>query len=198
MGRHTRSKRNRLSRGVEVRRRRRMVGWGTSAGAVMAFGLGPLGAAPSAHADIEDVIIDPIISAISGFDPSLGADLSTVMGDFVSSGWLDSLGPDFSGVDSALGAASSGASLVPDTGSALSSAAVSGADASGNLAQTWEQDWITSQFGTEVDDAINSYVDKVDPSLVGDSCGLICNGADGTSGGTLADGGWPGRWGVGR
>ena len=142
----------------------------------MAFGLGPLGAAPSAHADIEDVIIDPIISAISGFDPSLGADLSTVMGDFVSSGWLDSLGPDFSGVDSALGAASSGASLVPDTGSALSSAAVSGADvsgadASGNLAQTWEQDWITSQFGTEVDDAINSYVDKVDPCWWGIAAG---------------------------
>ena len=44
--------------------------------------------------------------------------------------------------------------------------------------------------------AINRFADKVDPSLVGDSCGLICNGAEGTSGGTLpeADGQDGGVW----
>jgi len=59
--------------------------------------------------------------------------------------------------------------------------------------QGLEQDWITSQFGTQVDTSINTWADKVDPSLVGDSCGLICNGADGL-GFDVGGGGWPGRW----
>ena len=184
MARHTRSKRNRQSGNAKARRRR-VVGWGTSAGAVLAFGTGPWGVAP-AHADELDVIVDPIINALSSVDPTLGADVSTLLGDFTTS-W-NGVAADFSGVDLALGAASSAAGVVPDTSSAASDtvAAVSGADAWGTVSQGLEQDWITSQFGSQVDSSINTLAERVDPSLVGDSCGLICNGADGTSGGTLA------------
>ena len=66
MARHTRSKRNRQSRNAKARRRRRALGLGSSAGAMLAFGLGPLGVAPSAHADEFDVIVDPIVNAIAG------------------------------------------------------------------------------------------------------------------------------------
>src|SRR3984957_3655880 len=75
MSRHTRSKRNRQSRSAQGRRR--VVGWGTSAGAVLAFGLGPWGVAPAAHADEFEVILEPIVNALSGVDPLLGADVST-------------------------------------------------------------------------------------------------------------------------
>lgn len=44
-----------------------MVGLGSGAGAVLAFGLGPLAAAPPAHADEFDVIIDPIINSLIGW-----------------------------------------------------------------------------------------------------------------------------------
>ena len=63
MSRHTRSKRNRQSRGAQARRRR-VAGWGTSAGAALAFGLGPWGVAPPARADILDLVIDPIIAPL--------------------------------------------------------------------------------------------------------------------------------------
>ena len=62
-GRHS-SKRNQRS-GRATARRRRVVGLGGGAGAVLAFGMGPLGGAPTAHADEFDVIIDPIINALS-------------------------------------------------------------------------------------------------------------------------------------
>ncbi|MGA9491102.1 MAG: hypothetical protein WBV80_12765, partial [Mycobacterium sp.] len=174
------------------------MGWSSSAGAALAFGLGPLGVMPAAHADGLDVILDPIFNALSSVDPSLGADVSTVLGDVTgSSGW-DSVVAGLGGVDSALGAASSAASVVPETGWAASDtgAAVSGVDSSGAWAQTLEQDWITSSFGSQVDNSINTFAEKVDPSVVGDSCGLICNGADGTGGGSLsaADGQAGGVW----
>src|SRR5271167_2213729 len=87
MSRHTRSKRNRQSRNAQARRRR-VVGWGTSAGAVVAFGLGPWGVAPAAHADGLDVILDPIINSLSSVDPLLGVDVSTLLGDVsTASGW---------------------------------------------------------------------------------------------------------------
>jgi hypothetical protein len=66
MARQHGSKRNRRSGSDNARRRRRVVGWGTSAGAVFAFGMGPLGAAAPAHADGLDVILDPIINSILG------------------------------------------------------------------------------------------------------------------------------------
>ena len=109
MSRHTRSKRNRQSRRVQGRRR--VVGLGGGVGAVLTFGLGPLGVAPTAHADEFDVIIDPIINAIAnslggvvdplaGIDPSAVADLgalSTAATDVTSTSGLG-----LSGVDSAL------------------------------------------------------------------------------------------------
>ena len=83
MSRHTRSKRNRQSRSAEAHRRRRVLGFGSGAGVVLAFGLGPLAAAPPAHADGLDVILDPIINAIAEslggvVDPSVAVDLSTL------------------------------------------------------------------------------------------------------------------------
>ncbi len=120
MSRHTRSKRNRQSRNVKAGRRR-VLGLGTGAGAVLAFGMGPLGLAPSAHADVLDVIIDPIINSLSSVDPTLGADVGTLAGD-VTGSW-DPLVGGLSGVDSALGAASSAAGVVPDFGSATGAAA---------------------------------------------------------------------------
>ena len=49
---------NRRSRNAEARRRRRVVGFGTGAGAVLAFGMGPLGAAPP-HQEHAGVGIPP-------------------------------------------------------------------------------------------------------------------------------------------
>src|SRR6202034_4897060 len=81
-------------------------------------------------------------------------------------------------------------------GADSSSAAASGVDVWTSLAQGVEQGWITSQLGSQVDTALNTWAERVDPSLVGDSCGLICNGADGTGGGSLAaaDGQAGGVW----
>ncbi|MGA9488980.1 MAG: hypothetical protein WBV80_01840, partial [Mycobacterium sp.] len=187
MARHRDTKRNYRSLHAEALRRR-VAGLIAIAGAFVAFGLGPLGVAPAAHADEFDVIVDPIINALSSVDPLLGADVSTVLGDVTTSSGWESVVADLGGVDSALGAASSAASVVPETGWAASDsgAAVSGAESWSTLAHGLEQDWITSQFGSQVDTSINTFAEKVDPSLVGDSCGLICNGADGTSGGTFA------------
>ena len=47
----------------------------------MAFGLSTLAAAPPAHADEFELIIEPIINSLSSIDPTLGADLSAVLGD---------------------------------------------------------------------------------------------------------------------
>ena len=68
-GRHTSKKNERSSKAKT--RRRQIAGWGTGAGAVLAFGLGPLASAPAAQADVFDVIIDPLINAIGGSMGSL-------------------------------------------------------------------------------------------------------------------------------
>src|ERR1700727_4002763 len=47
-----------------VDRWRRVIGWGSSAGAALTFTIGPLAAIPAAHADGLDVIVDPIINAV--------------------------------------------------------------------------------------------------------------------------------------
>ena len=128
-GRHS-SKRNRQSRRAEARHRRRVVGLGWGAPALLAFGLGPLGVAPAAHADEFDVIFDPIINAVSSVDPTLGADLSMVVGDFTT--WWNSLVTDFSSLEPALGATSSTASVVSDT----SSSAVQATDSLAGLSSS--------------------------------------------------------------
>jgi hypothetical protein len=97
MARHRITKQNRRSRSAKARRRG-VVGLGTSAGAFLAFGLTPLAAAPAAHADEVDLVLEPIINSLASVDPTVGADLS---------GWLANL-------DSVFAAASSvDASAVP-------------------------------------------------------------------------------------
>ena len=88
----------------------------------------PLAMTPSAHADEFDVIIDPIINAISSIDPTLGTDLTAALGDFTTSSGWDSVPADFSSLDSSFGASSSVASVVPET----SPAAEQALTASGN------------------------------------------------------------------
>ena len=170
MARHSRSKRNRQLRGVPRRGRRGVLGLGTGAGAFLAFGLGPLAAAPSAHADEFDVIIDPLINAIAG---SLGG----VAAGSAAVPELGSLG--LGGTESTAGV---GLGSLSDVGSV---AAASPFDA---WLHGLEQDWINSGFGQQVDTALNDWFNQVDPSadLTTGACGLICNGADGVGGGTLA------------
>src|ERR1700744_3751546 len=84
-GQHS-SRRNRRERTAKAGRRR-AVGLGTSAGAFLTFGMGPLATAPAANADEFDLITDPIINSLSGSlagavdsfaglaDPSAGLDL---------------------------------------------------------------------------------------------------------------------------
>src|ERR1700743_1370061 len=115
MARRHSSKRNQRSSNAKALRRR-VAGLIGSAGAFLAFGLTPLAAAPAAHADIEDLFVEPIINSLSSIDPVLGADLSTVVGDVTSSSGWDSVVADFGGVDSVLGASSSVAGVVSDTG----------------------------------------------------------------------------------
>jgi len=177
------SKRNRKACNAEALRRA-VVGLIASVGAFLAFGMTPLAMTPSAHADEFELIIDPVINSISSIDPTPGTDLTAALGDFTTSSGWDPVLADFSSLDSLFGASSSVASVVPDTSSAASdtSSAASSADSWNTFIQGLEQDWITSPSGTEVDNAINTMAEKADPAMVGDYCGLICNGANGLPG----------------
>jgi len=172
MARHNRSKRNRQVRTAKDRRRW-VVGLGSGAGVFLAFGSTPLAAAPPAHADFE-AIVEPIINALSSVDPVLGADVSTLVGD-VTTAWDNSLAADFGSVGSMLGTANS---VFPDTGAAASVPSAAGANLWSNFTQGLEQDWASSPFGTQVDNTLNAFAEKVDPALVGNGCGLICNSAE--------------------
>src|ERR1700751_3410333 len=73
--------------GSNTKTRRRRVLWlGTGAGAVLAFGLGPLAGAPAAHADILDAVIDPIMQQLAD------ASAAAVDGTTASTAGLDFLG----------------------------------------------------------------------------------------------------------
>src|SRR5271163_2963201 len=76
-------KRNRRPRNAKALRRA-VVRLIASAGAFLAFGITPLAMTPSAHADEFDVIIDPIINAISSIDPTLGTDLTAALANLDS------------------------------------------------------------------------------------------------------------------
>jgi hypothetical protein len=109
MTRHGRSKRNHQTRGVPGRGRLRVLGLGTGAGALLAFGLGPLAAAPAAHADGLDAIIDPVINAISASlgDLAVGSAAVPELGAASSAdSWLQALEQSWSAfpqqVDTAL------------------------------------------------------------------------------------------------
>jgi hypothetical protein len=102
--RHKNVERRRRSRSTVARRR--VVALGMSAGAFLAFGSTPLASAPSAHADIDDLIVDlldpaswgglgfdlpgadeavtnPVLAASSTIDPAalLGGDLNSAPAD---------------------------------------------------------------------------------------------------------------------
>src|SRR5581483_6993525 len=104
-----------------------------------------------------------------------------------------------------------GAAAVPD----LSGLAVNAADPTAGLDigalsdaggaspfDAWmhglEQTWITSPLGQQVDTLLNDWFNQADPAAdtTGGACGLVCNGADGTPDGTLAqaDGQGGGVW----
>ncbi|MGH3562799.1 MAG: hypothetical protein ACRDTN_13645 [Mycobacterium sp.] len=77
-GRRGRVRHNRRCRDSKAfRRNRRVAGVAVAAGGFLALGITPA-TAPSAHADLEDLIIQPIIDAIdhavTAFDPGLDAD----------------------------------------------------------------------------------------------------------------------------
>ena len=167
-GRHS-SKRNRRSRRAKARRRR-VVGWVPARGRCWRLAWARWAVAPAAHADEFEVILDPIITALSSVDPSLGADVSTLVADFASSGGWDSVVAGWGSLDSVLGAASSAAGTVPDfgsaTGAAASDSSASGVDVWSSVSQGWEQDWITSPFGSQVD-ACAQYVRGEGGSVVG-------------------------------
>ena len=76
------SKRNRRPRYAKARAVLSLI---ASVGAFLAFGAAtPSAITPPAHADAFDVIIDPIINSISSVDPTLGTDLTAVVGDFTT------------------------------------------------------------------------------------------------------------------
>ena len=179
---------------VAVRPRRAVVGaigLSGSAGAFLAFGLGSLAAAPSAKADVFDDILDlavgsAVSSAVTAVNPTDFLDpgvLSGLLGDLSTPAGWDTLLTDFSN-PSSFDAVFSGSSALSDSGSA-----VSAADSSTSFLQGLEQDWMNSSFGQQVDSALNTWAAQSDPAAAG-SCGFICNGADGTGGGSLtaADG----------
>ncbi len=195
------SKRDKRFNKATARTRRRLVGWGTGAGAVLAFGLSPLVGAPSAQADVLDVIIDPLINAIGGslsglVDPLASLDLFGGANPFAS---LDLSGLSLPALDlpaldaagaSGLGTGSLDSALQLPTESlvALSSTdPLSAASSSStDLAQlydtffyepihTLDQAWIASPFGALVDNNLNAVYQDFGGQGI-----LIGNGVDGT------------------
>src|ERR1700743_3684547 len=87
MGQHNKNnkKRNQLNAKAS---RRRVLGAGTPAGAFLALAMARLANAPTAHAAVFDVVIDPIINsilgsitsldALAGIDPSSALDLGSL------------------------------------------------------------------------------------------------------------------------
>jgi endoglycosylceramidase len=152
--------------------RRRVLGLGATAGAFFAFGLSPLVAAPPANADEFDVIVDPIISALSGIDPTLGADLGAL-------------------------AASFDPTVAADSGASAATAAASTPDFSDLFNQfvytpthTALEDWISSNVGQQVDGFINSITDSY--AIGNGAPGISEADPNGGAGGWLFGDGGPG------
>jgi len=186
--------------------RLRVFGLGLTAGAFFAFGMAPLVTAPPASADEFDVIVDPIISALSGIDPTLGADLGALATSF---------DPTLA-ADSAASAAT--AAATPDFSELFNQFVYT-------PTHTALEDWITSNLGQQVDGFINSVAgsdvigngapgateadpnggaggwlfgdggpgwNSTDPGVAGGeggAAGIIGNGGVGGEGGAGADGG---------
>jgi hypothetical protein len=188
--------RDRRARKARARRRSRIAGLGTAAGALLAAAISPA-TAPPASADVVDAVTDPIINslqqaltgltdALAGFNPTDVVDslatLDSAAG--ISGSGLGSLALDTSSLSAAASALAGGTVSAGAADSALTSAADSSSAASSldALLQTLEQEWITSSVGAEVDTSINSLWQEVGGSGI-----LIGNGADGVGGATLAE-----------
>jgi endoglycosylceramidase len=178
--------------------RRRVLGLGVTAGAFFAFGMSPLVAAPAAHADEFDVIVDPIINALSGIDPTLGADLGALAASF---------DPTFATDSAAAAAAPDVAAATPNFSELFNQYVYT-------PTHTALEDWINSSIGQQVDGFINSVTDsyaigngapgtEADPDggaagwLFGDGGAGWNNTEAGVAGGTGGDAGLIGDGGMG-
>src|SRR3984893_2211698 len=155
------SKRNPRSR-IATARRRRVLGAGTTAGAVLAFGMTPLAAAPAAHADEFDVIIDPIINSILGsltdsitgldgllgIDPSAGLDLAVPATDAAAAADLGGLALPATDAAAAADPAAAARAAVPTLAEMFQTSFYEPLHAA-------DQAWINSPTGEAFDNAIN-------------------------------------------
>ncbi|MGA8328337.1 MAG: PGRS repeat-containing protein, partial [Mycobacterium sp.] len=183
-GRHN-SKRDQRSRNAKARRRRRVLGAGTTAGAFLAFGMTPLATAPAAHADEFDVIIDPIINSILGSITSLDALAGIDPSSALDVGSLALPATDVALAAEPLAALGSSTDAVSAAASSADAVTAAAPAADPTLADMFQTDfylplhtalenWINSPNGEAFDNAINPYF------ATGDFCGLICNGVAGT------------------
>src|ERR1700761_7803950 len=127
------------SRGPRPPRRTRVVGLGPSAGAFLALGLGPLAAAPTAHADEFglDNILEPILTSMTNLDPALSvgldhwaASLDSALSSFAAVDPTTGLDHWATGLEAALGSFSATA---PTTALAPTAVAASSIDTLGSL-----------------------------------------------------------------
>src|SRR5689334_17130341 len=183
------SKNTQSGKAAKARRRRRAIGLSGSAGAFLALGLGPLAGAPSAKADVFDDILDAVIgsaasSAVTAVNPTDFLDpavLSSALSDLGSPAGWEALFNDLGNASSLDALFSGQTSLAGDSGAAASAA-------DPFSLQSLEQDWINSALGQQIDSSLNTWFAQADPAAdpTGGACGLICNGADGTGGGSLS------------
>ena len=167
---------------ARARRRRRVLGAGTTAGAFLVFGMTPLASTPTARADVFDVIIDPIVnsllSSITSLDALLGIDPSAAF----DLGGLALPAADAALASDPLAAIGSSTDAVASSADVLSAAAPAADTSLADWFQTAiyepmhaaDEAWINSPTGEAFDNAINPYF------ATGDFCGLICNGTAGT------------------
>src|ERR1700758_1013168 len=157
---------------------RRVIGWGSSAGAALTFTVGPLAAIPAAHADGPDVIVDPIINAVD--HAMTGAD---ALASLSSAASLDLGGLGGSAFDQWLALPTDSVAGIGTATGAVARASASSDSAAGFVAtflqaiHTDEQNWINSPLGESIDNTINKDFGVY----------LIGNGANGVGGGTLAE-----------
>ncbi|MEB3062385.1 hypothetical protein [[Mycobacterium] zoologicum] len=147
----------------------RIVGAGAAAAAFLAITVIPLSSAPRAHADELDWILD-LFSPADWAAPASDTGVATFDWDA-----LFSAGPaDASGLDGSLQSTAESLFGFPIDGNTY------------DMIHSFEQSWITSDFGQFVDNSINLLSGQF----------LIGNGTDGADGGTLAAaaGGNGGLW----
>src|ERR1700743_767359 len=160
MSRHSSSRRGRRNKTTN-RRRNRAIGTGSALGTFLALGMAPLASNPAANADVLDTILDPIINSLGAIDPTMGADLLSVVDTFDPTFVLDSTASAATSLDAAASAA---------TSSSIDYAQIYNEWIYTPI-HTIDQAWINSSFGEQVDNALNQWSGLY----------LIGNGVDGTA-----------------